>query len=724
MSATLEREKEAGKKQAQRSAERDLFIPLVVNPKRRADCLADPYLFLDTYFKSVFYQPFTQDRREMIDAIMHAARYGGDQAIAGPRADGKTRSALFCALMLVLAGHVSFPLIVSKSGPRASRELKNLKDALGDQGGFDPIKGEVINPSLFTQDFPEIMTPILALGRWSSRARQQTVSGQYTNMEWGEECIIFPTVPTAILRNQKKEKYSWPAGIESAARGQIISSLGIEGPIRGHSIRNLRPDLAILDDLDDRESARSETQTESRENIVEQDVGGLAGPDKTVSRVMLCTLINRTCVAATFTDSTKKPSWRGQRHKLLLKYPDNMALWEEYISLRNARGAEDPDARAAYRFYLANKEAMDLGSVVTNPYRFDARLLIDGEPSEVSALQACFNLIADRGQVHFDTEYQNDPPAETGPVESGITPARIQKQLNEFPEGIVPPGCHVLTVGIDVGKYWLHFVVRAWEEGGTGHTIHYGEAPVHNTVKGIDDAAMDRAITIAIKALVGQLRDNANGNGAVTYRKQDGELCPLDLILVDAGYRTEAVYAATSQLGTGVYPIMGFGKSSGCAQIRFSPARTASDDVQVGDGHTYKIVRKGEGRNRVWLVEADVDKWKAWEHDRWMTAHGQPGCMYLWGERSAEDGNKMSRDEKRHYVFAQHICNEVEIEEPYKDGIRRGWKKKPGENHKLDSSVYCDVAARIKGIKLIGTAKEAKPRKSLADMAKEARGAA
>src|SRR5262245_4528337 len=118
---------DAERKRKQRADERDLKIPRVKEPNRRFDCLADPYLFLPTYFPSVFYQPFTVDRKEMIDAIIHASRYGGDQAVAGPRADGKTRSALFCTLALMLGLHVTFPMLISKSGPRANRELRNLK---------------------------------------------------------------------------------------------------------------------------------------------------------------------------------------------------------------------------------------------------------------------------------------------------------------------------------------------------------------------------------------------------------------------------------------------------------------------------------------------------------------------------------------------------------------------------------------------------------------------
>ena len=51
---------------------------------------ADIYAFLSCYFPDVFWGDWTEQRREMVAAILNAARYGGDQAIAAPRGEAKT----------------------------------------------------------------------------------------------------------------------------------------------------------------------------------------------------------------------------------------------------------------------------------------------------------------------------------------------------------------------------------------------------------------------------------------------------------------------------------------------------------------------------------------------------------------------------------------------------------------------------------------------------------
>ena len=147
--------------------------------------------------------------------------------------------------------------------------------------------------------------------------------------------------------------------------------------------------------------------------------------------------------------------------------------------------------------------------------------------------------------------------------------------------------------------------------------------------------------------------------------------------------------------GSGVKPIMGFGKSSGCTQANFSDVQRRSQDRKPGDG--WFLSRRG----RVWLVCADTDRWKAWEHDRWMTATDKPGSLQLFGEPSPKP-DRLSTDEKAHHSYARHLCNEIEIEEPYKDTIRRRWKAKSDNTHWLDASYYSSVAANILGIRLIG----------------------
>jgi hypothetical protein len=178
---------------------------------------------------------------------------------------------------------------------------------------------------------------------------------------------------------------------------------------------------------------------------------------------------------------------------------------------------------------------------------------------------------------------------------------------------------------------------------------------------------------------------------------------PIDLTLVDAGFRTDAIYGACQAVGLGIYPVMGFGKSAGCAQANFSDVQKRTVDRKPGDG--WFLSRKG----KVWLVAADADRWKAWEHDRWMTATNNPGALFLFGE-PGPDERTLSGEEKDHREYAVQICGEVEIEEPYKDGIRRRWKQK-GANHWLDASYYSNVAANMKGVRVVqaGTVPQPRP---------------
>ncbi len=664
---------EADKKRKQRAEERDLRIAPPAEPNRRRDCLADPYLFLPTYFPRIFYQPCTPGRRQMIDAIEHVARNGGDLAIAGPRGDGKTRTALFVALLLELQGKLDFPLIVSKSGPRANRELKNLKEAIRD--------------SVFlAEDFPEVVEPILAIGGWSSRARQQTAFMQPTHLEWGEECIIMPTIPSELLWEN-----GWPTDIESSARGQITASLGIEGAIRGYSVRNRRPDLAIMDDVDDRESAASALQTATRERIIEEDIGGLAGPDKTIARLMLCSLINPSCVAATFTDRKQKPSWRGQRHKLMDRKPDAEALWDQYIELRKARADNDPDARVAHKFYLDRRAEMDAGSLISNPYRFDSRLLDDGEPSEVSALQACYNLIADRGWDHFATEYQNEPPAESGPQESGLTAALVATRLHGWPRGTVPIANGVLAIGVDIAKYWTHWVAVAFDANAAGYVVDYGahhmkgQSPEDQVKLSLEESILDALAT---------LRDRWEHS---PFLAQGGEIVEPKFVLIDSssGLHQRAVYQFHRQVGRAVYvPAKGFARGRGSSP--FHPGK-ASADRKIGEFSSR--VRQRDEWQDIWLYEFDADYWKRFVHQRFLTptlddnGNHRRGSLAIWKPELALE----------HKDFCRHIEAEIWVEkfEPGK-GTKAGWVKRRDDNHYLDATAMACVGASFGGMRILG----------------------
>jgi hypothetical protein len=461
---------------------------------------------------------------------------------------------------------------------------------------------------------------------------------------------------------------------------------------------------------------KSEEQTNTRRLTIEQDLAGLGGGDKKLGRCMLTTIMRRATnegnptISFAYTDPIQKPSWEGRRFRLLASWPERQDLWDEYIILRQADHQDgDRYARRAHQFYLTHREVMDASAVVTNSHRYRAETLPDGSLLEASALQRCFNIIADRGLEAFQTEYQNDPPEESGPIESGITAHRIQTQLSGYERRVIPPGCTVITQGIDVRKIALHFTVKAWRPDATSFVIDYGVHEVYGTVAGSDEG-VDLALIRAI-------RDRMEHIDANPYQTVEGEAKTVDMTLVDAGWKTEAIYHACQELRIGVMPAMGFGRSAGCIKTSFSPVTHASKDRKPGDGW-FLSRRPGN----VWLVCMDADRWKAWEHDRWMTPPTKPGTAMLFGEKSETPG-RMSADEKSHFSFAKHLTSEIEVETVIKGAMVRKWKTKSDTNHWFDATYMADVAAAMRGIGLLKPRAKIKPEDlpSLAQLAGRAR---
>ena len=94
------------------------------------------------------------------------------------------------------------------------------------------------------------------------------------------------------------------------------------------------------------------------------------------------------------------PDWNGEKTKMLYEFPKNMKLWDEYAEIRAEALRTDGNFQAATDFYLAHREEMDEGAVVS----WDARYNHD----EVSALQHAMNLKL-QDEAAFQAEYQNAP---------------------------------------------------------------------------------------------------------------------------------------------------------------------------------------------------------------------------------------------------------------------------------------------------------------------------
>ena len=624
-----------------RAAERDIEVTDDGAMSDRRQEAAKDYLFgLKQYFPHKFDKPFTVDGQSMVAAIVDRAKFGGMQAIAGPRGEGKTTFAIHVAILAILHGHLTFPLIVGATGDHAAEIL-------------DTIKHELVTNDLLLEDFPAVCKVARYVESAPQRAMSATVNGVRVPIAWKADRIRLPN-------------------------GAIVRTRGITAAFRGMNVRGKRPDLVILDDVDTRESAESEEQTTKRRNTIEQDISGLGGPGKKIAIVMLCTTINRTCLAYEYTDTSQKPAWRGQRYKLLNEMPDHPEMWDEYIRLRldGMSSGEDVDGAIATQFYQDNREAMDAGAVVSNPTRYVRDMDAKGKPLELSPLQHIYNKIADGmrdgkdGWRHFNTEYQNDPPADEGPQTSGLTAELIRTRLSGIPRGIIPDEAQILTSGIDVGKRILHWTVAAWAPGARGWVVDYGTQDVYP--RDMDSGA---AVETAVRQALHRWREAVL---AEPYRRKDGELVPVNLALVDAGYASDGVYAFVVDCGgRGVAPFHGVG------DVGDKRAK-----LQSADGKEWKWYPQQSG---VWLMMANADYWKTWLHERYLTPPDRHGSLSLFGS-----------DRKTHISYSQHKVAEVEeVEFVQGRGLRKRWNKRSRDNHWFDSTYMASVAAAEKGIRLM-----------------------
>lgn len=619
--------------------------------------------------------------------ILHVADYGTEPVrciqvdspshlyLAGPGMVPTHNTTLSERLLLkcALTGEVNYTVLFAASGQMADNSIDALRQAIAENDRL-------------ADDYPEVCVPVRELENTPQRANTQKASGnRHDNGEpyemaelhytWCGQELIFPKTPG------------------SPSAGSIIATRGLDAAVRGLKKRGKRPKLALIDDPDTEDTSRSEEQADKLSRRIDAAIGGLGGQKRGIGRVLLTTLQSRIAVSYRYTDPKQKPSFKGRRYRYLITPPNRMDLWDEYVMMRqedlqqrDEHGTDlDPHCRRSHNFYATRKDEMDAGAVVSNENRYDPTLLPDGSQTELSALQHYFNEVARIGPEAVATELDNNPPEETAVVESGITPHRIQKQVSGLPRKMIPNGCTVLTQGIDVRKVALHWVVRAWKPDGTGYVVDYGIHEVVGTTYGSDEG-VDAAVTKAIIARMTELKET-------DYRTEEGGVIPVDLTLVDAGWRTDAVYAACLKIGTGIMPIMGFGKSSGCTQANFHDHFKRTADKKPGDG--WFMSRKGN----IWLVCSDADRWKAWEHDRWMTSPDKAGCLFVWGIPH-EDPSRVSSDQKGHIGYAHHITNEREVEEPIRGQLVRKWKLKSDNNHYLDASCYANVAANMRGVRI------------------------
>lgn len=179
----------------------------------------------------------------------------------------------------------------------------------------------------------------------------------------------------------------WQAGVIVTANNVKVEAVGSGKRIRGRRHGPYRPDLFIGDDLENDENVRSPEQRDKLQSWMTKAVLKLGEAGAKFDVIVIGTVLHYDSLLARL---IKNPLWRGVKFKALIRYPDNMALWDQWEELLLNVGQV-----IAQDFYFAHKPEMDAGAEVSWP---DARPLI-----------ALMILRARDGHASFDSELQNDP---------------------------------------------------------------------------------------------------------------------------------------------------------------------------------------------------------------------------------------------------------------------------------------------------------------------------
>lgn len=680
MSTVTERSYDAQRKADARADKRDLTIPAPLNVERREACEASTPLWLSTYCPDVFYNPFTFHQRRIIDDCDEVLLYGTQKCKAAQRGGGKSSILKYAALSYSLKRKVRFPLLLSATSTKSKKTLQSLERRLATSATFDPRTRTFRLLNALAEDYPLECCIAAYVDPWPSRARNVTANGgRSINCEWGAEWFVIPT---------------WA---DEESLGPILLALGITSDeLQGCNIYDQRPDFVLLDDLDSRDSlaAQDGVMAGKIEEIIDKTVAGLAGQSRRLGQFMLCTITSRQAAAFKYSDPAQKPAWSGERIPAILKWPERRDLWDQYIALRQAGKSElvdgkpkDVFGREAHALYLAGFEEMNRGSELENEYNFEGGLLPDGTQKQVSALQACFDYIADYGMESFLTEKQNDPPEESGPQTSGITSSLVQSRISGWPRRMVPSTAVCLTAAIDIGKYRCHWVVMAWLPGCVGLVIDYG---VLDTTVGAGD---DRIATMhAVKNALLHWREFITPPaGDPPYRDEHGEPVKVDLILCDSGDMTDAIYSFVKDVGGSPYVA-----SKGSANNYRRQQSIESKVVASDHWHAhYQGPKSG-----VWLYLLDTDHWKHQLHDRFLTPAINDDRTFRRGSLSLWEPHKDHKNE--HHSYSKHIVAE-EFREEFIEGkgLKRAWHPVHANNHWLDASYMAIAAADMLGVKLL-----------------------
>lgn len=201
----------------------------------------------------------------------------------------------------------------------------------------------------------------------------------------------------------------WNVGTIITAQNVKVQAFGAGKRMRGLRHGPHRPDLALLDDLENDENVRSPEQRDKLESWLLRTVLSLGPADDSMDVVYIGTILHYDSVLAR---TLKKPQWQGRTFRAVEKMPERMDLWDIWERIyktppdgpARAREFYDEVGRKAAQSQRARGGQRRAGHAPEHPMETGAKV---SWPS----FRPLYTLMCKRAEdrAAFDSEQQNDP---------------------------------------------------------------------------------------------------------------------------------------------------------------------------------------------------------------------------------------------------------------------------------------------------------------------------
>ena len=415
-----------------------------IDIKRKEEAEKDIVKWVETYCVGLVLQtnPPTKGK-EILEKMVEACTTSPKPILLEMmRGFGKTSLSVCVILYLIVSKQRQFPVIVGNNARAAQQILTDFYIAISTPD------------TNLAQDYPDFVLPFTLLN--GSFRRRQIING----------------VSTSIVKNASEIHLPLITEEDGKSYQAFLCTRGITGTLRGLKLGKcgIRPDVVLLDDIQDDESASSPEQIQKIVDIINKSIFNLSGKGSIACLACLtpiadgdlCSIIeaNKNWITLKYPAIIHQP-------KDVIENPNN-GLWATYRKMYETELTQGISHDESLKYHRTHYKEMLDGCELLAPDRYK---ISDGHISGYQAL-LCRRLLI--GDDAFNSEMMMISKKPITALD--ISPQDILSHIDErIKEYTLPDGHQVSILAIDLNtSYALSWVIMSAAPDGSTAVIAHG----------------------------------------------------------------------------------------------------------------------------------------------------------------------------------------------------------------------------------------------------------